>query len=344
MTASGRQNSGREIERLTRAVEAFTSATATLEQAYRALQDRVATLTGELEEKNRLLQESLERQRCLELEALRHSRLAAMGEMAATLAHEVRNPLGSMELFASLLLEDLGDWPGARHLVCQIAEGIKDLNHLVSNILGFTRSPVTRHTTVDVIAAIEDGLRYTTPLLAENRIGIVRQYDPEPVVAMADPELVRQVFMNLIRNAVQAMEEGGTLTVSAVRGPRVAAVFADTGPGIPSAVGERIFDPFFTTKERGTGLGLAVVNALVGALGGDVTVQSEDGRGTCFTVRFPAAEDAGTVAAARGDVELPSGSRRSGVVGESAQDGTRAPGGTMHTEHRTSVAASVRGR
>jgi signal transduction histidine kinase len=299
MTARGQQSSGREIERLTRAVEAFTSATATLEQAYRALQDRVATLKEELEEKNRLLQESLERQRCLELEALRHSRLAAMGEMAATLAHEVRNPLGSMELFASLLLEDLGDRPGARHLVSQFAEGIKDLNHLVSNILGFTRSPVARHTTVDVIAAIEDSLRYTTPLLAENRIGIVRQYDQEAVVALADPELVRQVFMNLIRNAVQAMEEGGTLTVSAARGPRVVAAFADTGPGIPSAVGNRIFDPFFTTKERGTGLGLAVVNALVEGLGGDVTVQSQAGRGTCFTVRFPAAEDAGDAAVAR---------------------------------------------
>ena len=284
MATGESQSPGAEIERLTRAFEAFTSATSTLEQAYLALQDRAAALRVELEEKNQLLQESLERQRRLEDEALRQSRLAAMGEMAATLAHEVRNPLGSMELFASLLMDDLGDRPAARRLVSQIAEGIKDLNHLVSNILGFTRSPMPQRTTVDVVAAIEDGLRYTTALLAENRIGIVRRYDKGPLLALADPNLVRQVFLNLIRNAVQAMEEGGTLTISATRGERLAASFADTGSGIPSDAWERIFDPFFTTKERGTGLGLAVVRTLIEAVGGEVRVTACRDQGACFTV------------------------------------------------------------
>jgi signal transduction histidine kinase len=287
MTSERRREAGPEIERLTRAFEAFTSATSTLEQAYRALQDRVASLTAEVEEKRQLLQQSLERQRRLEADALRQSRLAAMGEMAATLAHEVRNPLGSMELFASLLLDDLRDRPPAVRLVSQIAEGIKDLNHLVSNILGFTRAPVpVRDAEVDVIAAIEEGLRYSTALLAEHRTAIVRRYGAGPLLAKADPSLVRQIFLNLVRNAVQAMGDEGTLTITAVGGESVQVSFADTGSGIPSDARQRIFDPFFTTKERGTGLGLAVVRTLLDAVGGDVTVDEAEERGARFTVRL----------------------------------------------------------
>ena len=248
MSADRRVSAAPDVAQLTRAFEVFTAATSTLESAYRTLQERVAAMTVELEEKNRLLHESLERQRCLEAEALRHSRLAAMGEMAATLAHEVRNPLGSMELFSSLLLDDLADRPGAHRLVSQIAEGIKDLNHLVTNILGFTRAPVPRPSRVDAVAAIEDALRYGAPLLAECRVGIVRQYDAARLTAKADPSFVRQVFLNLIRNAAQAIENGGVLTIRAHGGARVAVSFADTGPGIPSEARQRIFEPFFTTK------------------------------------------------------------------------------------------------
>jgi signal transduction histidine kinase len=280
-----------EIARLSRAFEAFTSATTTLEHAYSALQERAAQLTVEVEEKNQLLQQSLKRQRRLEADAVRQSRLAAMGEMAATLAHEVRNPLGSMELFASLLMDDLNDRPPARHLVSQIAEGIKDLNHLVSNILGFTRAPTSTLRTVDIRAAIEDGLRYTTALLAENRIGIVRRYDDRSITAAANPDLVRQIFLNLIRNAVQAMEEGGTLTITATGGRPVTVSFADTGLGIPAEQRDRIFDPFFTTKERGTGLGLTVVRSLVEGVGGEIQVTPGREGGTCFTVQLQPVQD-----------------------------------------------------
>src|SRR5213593_3476444 len=122
----------------------FASATATLEREYAALRERAARLAAEVEEKNRLLAASLERERRLEAEALRQSRLAAMGEMAAMLAHEVRNPLGAMELFTGLLLEDLRDRPDAVRLARQVASGITDLNHLVTNLLEFTRTHVPR--------------------------------------------------------------------------------------------------------------------------------------------------------------------------------------------------------
>jgi signal transduction histidine kinase len=208
-----------------------------------------------------------------------------------------------MELFSSLLLDDLGDRPGPRRLVSQIAEGIKDLNHLVTNILGFTRAPVPRPTRVDVVAAVEDALRYGAPLLAESGVAIVRHYESPRIVARADPSFVRQVFLNLIRNAAQAMESGGVLTVGAQRGARggaqdgaqdganVAVSFADTGPGVPREARQRIFEPFFTTKERGTGLGLAIVRTLVETLGGEVTERAGAAEGACFTVILPAADE-----------------------------------------------------
>src|SRR5438093_5948218 len=161
-----------ELHGLARAFDGFTAATARLEREYATLRARLARLTAELEEKNRLLAASLERERRLEAEALRQSRLAAMGEMAATLAHEVRNPLGAMELFTGLLLQDLRDRPEAHALARQVAGGIADLNHLVTNLLEFTRTRVPRAEVVDCRALAEDALRYTADLQAANRVTV----------------------------------------------------------------------------------------------------------------------------------------------------------------------------
>src|SRR5204863_7864913 len=106
-----------------------------------------------------------ERQRCLEAQALRHGRLAAMGEMAATLAHEVRNPLGAMELFVGMLDEEVADRPAARRLVAQVTGGIADLNHLVTNILDYTRLPEPKRAAVDLDALVDEALLASTPAL-----------------------------------------------------------------------------------------------------------------------------------------------------------------------------------
>src|SRR5437870_4121118 len=153
-----------ELHGLARAFDGFTAATARLEREYATLRARLARLTAELEEKNRLLAASLERERRLEAEALRQSRLAAMGEMAAMLAHEVRNPLGVMELFTGLLLQDLAGQPAAHGLARQVADAIADLNHLVTNLLEFTRTHAVRATTVDCCALLDDALRYAAEL------------------------------------------------------------------------------------------------------------------------------------------------------------------------------------
>jgi len=275
---------------LTEAFRNFTVATSTLEREYSVLQERLARMTGELEEKNRLLAASLERERRLEAEALRHSRLAAMGEMAAMLAHEVRNPLGAMELFTGLLLQDLKERPDAQRLAQQVARGIADLNHLVTNLLEFTRTQKPRSEMVDCCEVLENALRYTADLRAPGGIVVERHYSGPAVLALADPDLLLPVMTNLVRNALQAMGDGGTLRLEiATESRAVVLAVADTGPGIAPEMQEEIFRPFYTTRARGTGLGLAVVRGLVTAMGGRLEVVSQVGQGAAFTVRLPLA-------------------------------------------------------
>jgi signal transduction histidine kinase len=278
------------VDELRGAIASFAAATGRLEREYGALRERIAELAAELEEKNRLLAESVARERRLEAEAMRQSRLAAMGEMAAMLAHEVRNPLGAMELFTGLLLQDLRDRPEALALARQVATGIAALNHLVTNLLEFTRTREARAGIVDCAALAEEALLYAADLCAAHGVTVERRGLHAAVAAVGDADLLRPVLLNLIRNAVQAMPAGGTLTVgTSADGALARVTVADTGPGIASADHERVFRPFFTTRAQGTGLGLAVSRSLVGAMGGRLALESAPGRGAAFTVELPAA-------------------------------------------------------
>jgi len=277
------------LAKLQAAFEVFTGATSVLEQQYRALQSHVQALRVELEEKQRALNASIERQRCLEAQALRHSRLAAMGEMAATLAHEVRNPLGAMELFVGMLAEEVADRPTARRLTAQVADGIADLNHLVTNILDYTRLPEPKRTAVDLDALIDEALLAAAPALGPG-IRIERGSGPGASCAI-DRGLLMQTLLNLLRNAGEAMAGEGTLRVAVEPAERwVRVIVADDGPGIPVGREETIFAPFFTTKERGTGLGLAVARAAVAAHGGTLAIRprlTPAARGAVFVLTLP---------------------------------------------------------
>ena len=277
------------LAELQAAFEVFTGATAGLERQYRALQSHVQALRAELEKKQRALTASIERQRCLEAQALRHSRLAAMGEMAATLAHEVRNPLGAMELFVGMLEEEVADRPAARRLTAQVADGIADLNHLVTNILDYTRLPEPKRTAVDLDALIDDALLASAPAL-ESGIRIERGRSPGAVCAV-DRGLLMQTLLNLFRNAGEAMAGQGILRIAIEPTERwVRVIVADSGPGIPAGREETIFAPFFTTKERGTGLGLAVARAAVAAHGGTLAIRPRPtpaARGAVFVLTLP---------------------------------------------------------
>jgi signal transduction histidine kinase len=273
-----------QVAELQSAFRIFTDATATLERQYQLLEQRARALGTELEEKKRALSASIERQRCLESQALKQSRLAAMGEMAATLAHEVRNPLGAMELCTKLLADEIADRPAARRLADQVAAGIADLNHLVTNILDYTRLPEPRRAAIAVDAAIDEALLLAAPALGG--MGVERR-SPRPIVCPLDRGLLTQALLNLFRNAAEATGGTGMMTVAIEPAERwVRIVVADDGPGIAAGSAEAIFAPFFTTKERGTGLGLAVARAAVAAHGGTLALRPSD-RGAIFVVTLP---------------------------------------------------------
>ena len=241
----------------------------------------------------------------LKEQAARHSRLAAMGEMAAAMAHEIRNPLGGIELFASLLERDLSSDPDKQRLVHHIVAGVKGIEHTISNLLTFTKTRVPTFRPVEIHPVIEDSLVYADHLIRQSHIMLIRQFNANGSMVGGDAELLKQLALNLIMNATQAMPDGGTLLIRTVshpesgpesqctplRRPRshghLEIQFVDSGRGIPQDEVDKIFNPFFTTRERGTGLGLAIVHNIVQAHCGCIEVESTPGKGTIFTVRLP---------------------------------------------------------
>jgi two-component system, NtrC family, sensor kinase len=240
---------------------------------------------------------------------IRSERLAAIGRMAAHIAHEVRNPLSSIGLNAELLEEELQERPDGAKLCRAIQHEVDRLNALTQEYLRFARLPQPkpeRHDLRPILVSLLDFIRAD----ARSRgITVVEQLPAALPPFDLDEGQVRQALLNLCRNALEAMPGGGTLTVrAAVAGDRLEIAVADTGGGIAAEQLPRIFEPFFSTKEHGTGLGLALTQHIVAAHGGTISIDSAPGRGTEFVVRLPlggapsgaAAADAPAGAAAAG--------------------------------------------
>lgn len=225
--------------------------------------------------------------RTLEERMLKSERLAAMGEMALEVAHEIRNPLTGLGLYASLLRErDLKDGDRDRYLA-NIEIGIQSLDTILSNMLCFSGDIVLQRQTARLSALMDGVVDFMGPVIDERRIEVSRAYcdrDAAPV----DTELVKQAFMNLVLNALQALPEKGRLRIETRNGERgVTLRIRDNGIGIPGAFHGRVFEPHFTTTEKGSGLGLGIVKKIVQAHGGSVELRSRRSEGTCFTLRFP---------------------------------------------------------
>ena len=223
----------------------------------------------------------------LQAEVARQERLAAMGTLAAGVAHEIRNPLSSIKGFATYFRTKFE--PGSKdHELAEVMIGEADrLNRVVSELLDLTRPSELRladtvpgELLTHALRLVEDDCR-SRGIAVQTRFG-----DVGPVALDADRML--QAVLNLLLNAIQAMPDGGTLSVSAqaVR-DRLELRVADTGPGIPREDLDRVFDPYFTTRNQGTGLGLATVRTVVEAHGGRVRIASEPGRGTEVTLDLP---------------------------------------------------------
>jgi signal transduction histidine kinase len=212
----------------------------------------------------------------------RSERLAALGQLSAGLAHELRNPLGSIRGSAELLEKSVSQGnPMAKELASIISEEVDRTNSLVTRFLDFARPLEPRRETADITKVIDQAARHA-------RVDIIRNYSPEVPLMEIDPGLMEQVFINLLTNASQASAPNAPITVAtrAVNGEAEVSV-VDRGCGIPPDRIESIFNPFVTTKQNGVGLGLAIVAKIIDGHGGRMTVESEPGKGSAFRLVLP---------------------------------------------------------
>lgn len=229
----------------------------------------------------------------------RTRRLLAMGQMAASLAHEIRNPLGSMELYCTLLKKDLVKQPEQQELAEHIHASIKRVNRIISNCLQFSKDFKPRDESIySVKAFIEEAVDTLEHRLVDSAVTISVNVQGDKVKNV-DRYLMAQVLTNLVSNAIEAVRERLTkeknceakvIIESIVNDNGWTLAVRDSGVGISPESREKIFDPFFSTKTSGTGLGLAVVHAIVVAQHGNIAIESIPQQETKFTVTLPRAE------------------------------------------------------
>jgi two-component system, sporulation sensor kinase E len=220
---------------------------------------------------------------------IRADRLAALGELTAGVAHEVRNPLGIIRASVQLM----EDAECSKERVSEAAQVIKQeidrLDKVIKALLDFGRPAAPTMRAVAVAQVLADVALFSHTFAKRARVEVIENYEPEVPDVRADPEQLKQVFVNLISNAVQAMPKGGTLTIETGHENGFVFVrFTDTGAGIPSEVLGKVFDPFVSMRDDGTGLGLTIVHRIVDDHDGHMEVASEPGVGTAFTVWLPA--------------------------------------------------------
>ncbi|MBZ5722619.1 MAG: PAS domain-containing protein [Acidobacteriia bacterium] len=233
--------------------------------------------------------DDLTEMRRLEREVRMQDRLAAVGRLAAAIAHEIRNPLTSIAGSVSMLsgIPDLS--PEHRQLLQIVTRESERLNSIITDFLAYSRGKQYRFSRVDLLLLLEDTLTLLQHRLVTENTGIriERRYAPKQAFTLADGDKIKQVFWNFCENAVRAMKDGGTLAISVETiGDDWQISFADTGPGISPQLTEKIFEPFQSQFEGGTGLGLAIVYQIVQAHEGKVWARSKPGQGSVFVLRL----------------------------------------------------------
>lgn len=230
----------------------------------------------------------------LESQLAMRDRLAALGELAAGIAHEIRNPLNGIQLTLGLVQEDMFEKGLADERFQNIYDEVTRLNTILNDFLLFARPRPLTMAPANLVHLVDDALMLIAPQLEDKEIDVVRDYDDPLPDANVDDGAVRRALVNLVKNACEAMDHGGRLYLQ-VRGPATTddgfrICVRDTGPGIAPDVGERLFNPFVTTKDEGTGLGLSIVHKTIVNHGGSITCRNHPDGGACFTVVLPATE------------------------------------------------------
>ncbi|MDH4264581.1 MAG: ATP-binding protein [Deltaproteobacteria bacterium] len=224
----------------------------------------------------------------LEEKVRRSDRLASLGKFAAGIAHEVRNPLASIKGFAQYLREKFPSQNSKIEPANIIIEEAERLERIVSALLNFAKPQVLNIESADLNEVIKAALILIEDKAKENGVALIKVFNPQPPSIEIDKEKIKQVFVNLFINAIQEMEQGGTLRVITDTdfNQWVVVEVHDTGKGILPENIHRIFDPFFSTKESGIGLGLSIASGIIESHGGTIDVQSEIGKGTTFTIKL----------------------------------------------------------
>ncbi len=235
----------------------------------------------------------------------RADRLASIGEMAAGIAHEIKNPLAGIAGVIQVLKSDIRAGDPKRHVLEEVLSQVERMDKAVRNLLSFARPPEPKLTMVDLNELIGKLLDFLAPQFAKNGIRTDRKLAAGLPWLVLDPDLIQQALLNLALNAIKAMPHGGTFEAETrieqetKEGGTIRIVFADSGEGIQPENLARIFSPFFTTRQQGTGLGLSITQRIIEQHNGEISVQSVPGKGARFTITLPYARtDEATVRSA----------------------------------------------
>ena len=254
-------------------LDAWKSATDRLQRTHAVLRDEVRRLTDELETKNR--------------ELARKNRLADLGQMAAHIAHEVRNSLVPLTLYVSLLRRRLEGQDDSISILTKIEAGFTALEATVTDLLQFTSHRDPHWAGFFVRAVVQDVIQSLAPQIEAQGIHVELDV-PRHARVHADQQMMRRGILNLVLNALDAMPSGGELVITSWQNQQGWELeVADSGPGIAQEMRSRLFDPFFTTKSGGTGLGLAIVYRIAEVHGGDVVALNCPEGGAAITIRIP---------------------------------------------------------
>ncbi len=275
----------------------------TMERAERGLEARVEVRSaddiGRLGEAFNSLLSKLERarrrvERYHYEQMKRADRLASIGEMAAGIAHEIKNPLAGIAGVIQVLKKDLPPGDQKRSVLEEVLSQVERMDKAVRNLLSFARPPEPKMTLVDINEVIGKLLDFLAPQFAKYAITSERKFASGIPWLSLDPDLMQQAFLNIALNAIQAMPEGGKFTAETrIASPaadvpgQVTVIFTDTGKGISQENVSKIFSPFFTTRQQGTGLGLSITQRIIEQHGGEINVASQQSKGASFTITMP---------------------------------------------------------
>ena len=239
------------------------------------------------------LRKAIEKTKNLEKRAINSERLAFIGTLAGGLAHEIKNPLSTLNINLQLLQEELESMTGENskrvYRKTQVLQKeVQRLEQILNDFLRFARGQKLELKDHDINEILDEVADFVTPEIKQKKILILKSYDADLPQCHLDSNLIKQAILNIIINAEQAMENGGELMIRTSKDKKYIQIdITDTGPGIPKDIIDKIFQVYFSTKKTGTGLGLPTAKRIIEDHRGTISVQSEEGKGTNFSIKLP---------------------------------------------------------